>query len=104
MDHRQASPHHELDDKVAVADAPHRVLGDGLEAQLLAEEFTVNGEGVTCKGTASEGEYRDPGDELLKPLKIVLEGLGVREQEVGPSDGLSSLGGMLMLACLETKA
>lgn len=91
MGHSQACPHHKFDDKVTVADTPHAVLGNGLEAQLLAKEFTVDGEGVPCEGTTSQGQDGDTGNQLLKPFKIALEGLGVREKEVSPSDGLSSL-------------
>ena len=55
MCRRQAGPHHELYDKVAVADAPQTILRKGLKAQLLCEEVTVDGKGITRECAGAEG-------------------------------------------------
>lgn len=78
MRHGQARPHHELHDEVAIADSIHAVLRDGLEAEILREEVTVQREAVTSEGAASEGKDGDARDQLLKALQICLEREGVR--------------------------
>lgn len=49
--HRQACPHHKLDDKVPIAYAIEAVLGDGIKSELLCEKFSVHGKGVPGKGS-----------------------------------------------------
>jgi len=53
---RQAGPHHELYDKVAVAYAPQTILCEGLESELFCEEVTVDGKGVTRKRARAKGQ------------------------------------------------
>ena len=91
MRHSEGGPHHELHDKVAIANTPHTVLRDGLEAKLLRKEFTVNNERVTGKRARAEGKHRNAGNELLEPLEIIFEGESVGQEKVGPADGLASL-------------
>ena len=93
MRHGQTAPHQKLDDKVAIADAPHAVLGEGRKAEFAREEFAVDGKGVAGEGTAAEWEDGDARDELAETVEVVFERKGVREQEVGPSDRLSALRG-----------
>lgn len=62
--HRQTGPHQKLDDKVAIADAPHTVLGQGRKTKFAGKEFAVDGKGVASEGTAAEREDRDARDEL----------------------------------------
>ena len=52
--HGQARPHQELDDEVAVPDAPHAVLRHGLEAELLCEEIAIDAEGVPAERATAE--------------------------------------------------
>lgn len=89
--HSQAGPHQELDDEVTVTNAPKTVLRDGVEAQLLREELAVDAEGVASEGTGAEGKNSNTRNELLQALEIGCEGERVREEKMGPSDGLASL-------------
>ena len=91
MGHRQARPHHELNDEVAVADAIHAVLRDGLEAKLAREELAVHREGVPCERAGAQGQDRHARNELLQALQVRAEGERVREQEVRPPDRLPAL-------------
>ena len=77
--HGQARPHQELDDEVAVPDAPHAVLRHGLEAELLCEEIAIDAEGVPAERATAERQDRDAGHHLLQPFEIGLEGPRVRE-------------------------
>jgi hypothetical protein len=87
----QAGPHHELYDKVAVADAPQTILRKGLKSQLFCEKVTVDRKGVTRECAGAEGQNRYPRDELTEAFEIRGEGKGVGQEEVGPADGLSAL-------------
>ena len=73
MRHRQASPHQKLDDKVAIADAPHAVLGEGRKTEFACEKLAVDGKGVTGEGTAAEWEDGDARDELAETVEVVFE-------------------------------
>lgn len=88
---RQAGPHHELYNKVTVADAPQTILRKGLKSQLLCEEVTVHGEGVSRECARAEGQNGYPRDELAEAVEIRAERKGVGQEEVGPADGLSAL-------------
>jgi hypothetical protein len=68
MGHRQARPHHELDNEIAVADAVHAVLSHGVKPELLTEEFTIDRKRIASKGATTEGEHGDTRYQLLKAL------------------------------------
>ena len=91
MGHRQARPHHELSDKVAVANAPHAVLRDALEAELALQELAVERERVARERAAAQWQDRYARDELLQALEVVPEGERMGEEEVRPANGLSAL-------------
>lgn len=91
MSHGQARPHHEFNDKVTVAHAVHTVLGDRVEPKLSSEIRTIDPKGVTCKRTRAKRQDGYPRDKLLKTLEIRTERKRVREEEVGPANGLSAL-------------
>jgi hypothetical protein len=55
------------------------------------QEFSVDRVGVTGECCASEGKGGDSRDELGETGEVGVECVGVGEEEVGPSDGLSSL-------------
>lgn len=57
------------------------------------EEFSVDGVRVAGECCASEGQGGDSRDELGETGEVGIESMGVGEEEVGPSDGLSSLFG-----------
>lgn len=78
MRHGQARPHHELNDKVAVADGIHAVLCDGIEAEVFRKEVTVQREAVTSESAAAKGKDGDARDQLSKTLQICLEREGMR--------------------------
>ena len=89
--HREARPHHELDDEVAVAHAVHAVLRHGREAELAREELAVDRERVPRERARAEREHRHARDELLQALQVRAERERVREQEVRPPDRLPAL-------------
>ena len=91
--HGQARPHHELDDEVAVTDAVHAILRDGFEAELPREELAIDFERVPRKRARAQRQDRYARNKLLQALEICTEGERMREQEVGPPDGLSTLFG-----------
>lgn len=64
MRHRQTRPHQKFDDKVAITNAPHAVLGQRHKAEFAGEEFAVDGKGVASEGAAAEWEDRDAWDQL----------------------------------------
>lgn len=71
--HGQARPHQKLDDKVAVPDAPHAVLGQGREPEFACEEFAIHGKGVAGKGTAAEWENRYARNKLSETFQVIFE-------------------------------
>ena len=91
MSRRQAGPHHELYDKVAVAHAPQTVLCKRLESELFREELTINGKGVARKCPRAEGQNGYPRDELTEALEIRAERKRMGQEEVGPTNGLGTL-------------
>ena len=91
--HREARPHHELRDEVAVTDAVHAILRDGFEAELPREELAIDFERVPRKRARAQRQDRYARNKLLQALEICTEGERMREQEVGPPDGLSTLFG-----------
>ena len=91
MRHRQAGPHEKLDDKVAIADAPHAVLSQGRKAEFAREELAIYGKRVSGEGTATKWENGDARDELAQTVEVVFKRERVREQKVGPPDGLTAL-------------
>ena len=93
MRHSQACPHHELRDEVAVTDAVHAILRDGFEAELPREELAIDFERVPRKRARAQRQDRYARNKLLQALEICTEGERMREQEVGPPDGLSTLFG-----------
>ena len=91
MGHREARPHHELGDKVAVADSPEAVFCNRLEAELFAEELAVHEEGIAGEGATSEREDGDAWNELLQAIEVIVERKCMREKEVRPANRLTSL-------------
>jgi hypothetical protein len=88
---RQAGPHHELYDKVAVAYTPQAVLREGLKSELFREKVTINGKGVARKSPGAEGQNGYSRDELTEAFEIRTEGEGMGQEEVGPTNGLAAL-------------
>ena len=91
MGHREACPHHELGDKVAVADSPEAIFCDRLEAEFFAEELAVHEEGIAGEGATSEREDGDAWNELLQAIEVIVERECMREKEMGPANRLTSL-------------
>ena len=91
MRHRQAGPHEKLDDKVAITDAPHAILSQGHKAEFACEELAINGKRVSGESAAAEGKDGDARDELAQTVEVVFKRERVREQKVGPPDGLTAL-------------
>lgn len=54
MRRRQACPHHELDDEVAVAHTIQRILRDRREAEILPKELAIDNERVARKRTRTK--------------------------------------------------
>lgn len=92
----------------------HRVSTDVLHSEFSSEEFSVHAEWVTCESSGSErksgdtttfekanstsiadpeeqGERVNIRKEVTESIEITGERVGVREEEVRESDGLSSL-------------
>lgn len=82
MRHSQTRPHHELDNEVAIADAPQAVLSNGRESQLFSQELPIYDERVPCECAASQWEDRYPRNELLQALEVGLERERVRQEEM----------------------
>ena len=78
--HREARPHHELNNEVTVAHAIHAVLRDGVEPKLLREKLAVHRKRVARKRARTKGQDGNARDELLQSLEICTEGERVREQ------------------------
>ena len=78
--HREACPHHELRDEVAVTDAVHAILRDGFEAELPREELAIDFERVPRKRARAQRQDRYARNKLLQALEICTEGESVREQ------------------------
>lgn len=91
MSHTHRRPLEELDDKVSISSSEERVLGDGVEPEFGCEEVSVDEERVTGESSGTEREDGNSGDELLESGQIGRERKCVRQEEVRPPDGLSSL-------------
>jgi hypothetical protein len=91
MRRRETRPHHEFDDKVAVADAVQRILRDGRKAEVAREELTVDGKWVARERARAKWQDRDARHELLQALEVRAERKRVREQQVRPPDRLPAL-------------
>jgi hypothetical protein len=53
VSHGQTCPHQELDDEIAIADAPHAVASNRQESEFLRQEFTVNYKRIAGEGSAA---------------------------------------------------
>lgn len=63
MAHRRRSPLQKLDDEIPISRAVQRVLRDRVEPELFGKEVSIDTEGVSSEGTASE---REDGDSREK--------------------------------------
>lgn len=80
--HGQTGPHEELDNKVAVADTIERVLCEGVKAQLLQQEFTVDIEGVSAEGTAAKWKSRNARSKVFQAIEVSTKRECMGEEEV----------------------
>ena len=91
VDHHQTRPLQKLDDEISIRNDVHRVFTQRVEAELFSQELSVDRVRISGECCTAEGKDGDPGDELGETVEIGVEGMGVREEQVRPSDGLSSL-------------
>lgn len=63
MSHRRRSPLQELDDEIPISRSVQRVLRDRVEPKFFGEEVSIDSEGVSSEGTATE---REDGDSREK--------------------------------------
>ena len=62
MRHRKTRPHHEFDDKVAIANSPHAVFSNRAESQLLCEKKAVYHERVAGESATPKRQNRNSRD------------------------------------------
>lgn len=82
MNHHQARPLQKFDDEVPVGHNVHRVLAQRVKAELLLQEFSVDGVGVTGECGAAEGQGGDSGNELGETVEVGVKRVGVGEEEM----------------------
>jgi hypothetical protein len=54
--HGETGPHHELNDKVAIADPVQTVPSQRLETELFSQEFPIDYERIPCECSRSKGK------------------------------------------------
>lgn len=91
VSHEGGAPLQRLDDKVAVRDAGHAVVHEPVEAEFLGHGGAVDTERIAGERATAEGRPVDASACLAQALQVARKGKGVREQPVGPADGLRAL-------------
>jgi hypothetical protein len=80
-----------FENEVAVADGVEGVVEEALEAEFLCHGGAVDVEGVSGEGAAAERGAVDAGCDFAEAFEFAGEAGGVREEPVGPADGLRFL-------------
>jgi hypothetical protein len=80
-----------LDNEVSVADCGHAIHDEPLEAEFFRHLYPINAKGIARNGTATKRELVDILLCELQALEVGLEGCGIAEKPVAPSDRLCPL-------------